>query len=122
MDTPVTVPVKVGERMIDMRPPTDTQIIALLDFDRQATLLDKMSDGPEKNVRSVALARRSLILIEKLIATPSDWDWLMDEMMAASMSWEEFNEIPERLFVALEGLGNRASRRSTAKPTRTRKA
>ena len=122
MNEPLTVPITVGGREVLMRPPTEGQVIALLDFERQATLLDKMADGPDKNMRSVALARRSLLLVEKLVAVPADWDWMMDSMMENTLDWDEFNEIPSRLFTALEGMGNRAARRSAAKATRTRKA
>jgi hypothetical protein len=102
-------------------PPHDSQIVALLDFERQAGLLAKMSEGPEKNTRSLALARRSLMLVEKLTVDPADWDWLMDSMVTQEVEWEEFNDLPYRLFEALEKTGNRASRRSAARATRTRK-
>lgn len=122
MTTPlITAPVKVGGRMIDMRPPSETQLAALLDFERQATLLDRMPDGPEKNKRSITLARRSLVLVEKLTVNSEDWDWMMDSMMDESLDWTEFNEIPGRLFDALGANDNRAARRSAAKATRTRK-
>lgn len=116
-----TAMVKVGERMIEMRPPSETQLAALLDFDRQATLLDKMPNGEEKNKRSITLARRSLVLVEKLTINSEDWDWMMDSMMDESLDWPEFNEIPGRLFDALSADDNRASRRAAAKSTRTRK-
>jgi hypothetical protein len=121
MDEPLTVPVEIGGRTITMRPPNDSQIVALLDFERQAGLLAKRSEGPEKNTRSLALARRSLMLVEKLTVDPADWDWLMDSMVTQEVEWEEFNDLPYRLFEALEKTGNRASRRSAARATRTRK-
>lgn len=119
MDEPLTASVKVGEREITMRSPTKTQILSLLDFERQAALLDKLPDGDDKDKRSVTLARRSLILIEKITMDPADWDWIMDSMMAEEIDWSEFNDIPYRLFEALERQGNRATRR--AKATRVRK-
>lgn len=120
MTEPLIVPVKVGGRMVDMRPPNENQLAALLDFERQASLLDKMQDGPERNQRSVALARRSLLLIEKLMVNPADWDQAMDDMITGDLGWPDFNDIPNNLFDALEASGNRAARRSAAKVARTR--
>lgn len=117
----ITAPVKVGARMVEMRAPSETQLAALLDFERQAGLLDKMPNGVDKNKRSITLARRSLVLIEKLTVNGEDWDWMMDSMMEESLDWAEFNEIPGRLFDALGANDNRASRRAAAKATRTRK-
>ncbi len=117
----ITAPVKVGARMVEMRAPSETQLAALLDFERQAGLLDKMPNGVDKNKRSITLARRSLVLIEKLTVNGEDWDWMMDSMMDESLDWAEFNEIPGRLFDALGANDNRASRRAAAKATRTRK-
>lgn len=121
MTEPLTVPVRIGGRDVTMRPPSETQLAALLDFERQAGLLDKMQDGVDKNKRSVTLARRSLLLVEKLIVDAADWDWLMDSMVEQSVEWDEFNDIPSRLFDALSANDNRAARRAAAKTTRARK-
>lgn len=122
MTEPLAVPVKVGARMVQMRAPNDAQLTALLDFERQAMLLNKMSDGQEKNARSVTLAKRSLLLVEKLVVDHADWDTMMDDMITGELGWTEFNDIPVNLFEALEATGNRSARRSAAKASRTRQA
>lgn len=119
---PLTAPVELGPRTVTMRMLTDSQMAALLDFQRQAELLERMPDGEDKNRRAVTLARRCLLMTEKLIVDPEDWDWAMDCMITGELSFEDLTALPARLLAALVAAPtNRAERRTVAKASRTRR-
>lgn len=120
--TELTAPVALGERTIQMRMLTDSQMAALLDFQRQGELLERMADGEEKNKRAVTLARRCLLMTEKLIVDPEDWDWAMDCMITGELTFPDLTSLPARLLESLvEQAPNRAERRSVAKASRTQR-
>lgn len=120
--TELTAPVALGDRTIQMRMLSDSQMAALLDFQRQAELLERMPDGEDKNKRAVTLARRCLLMTEKLIVDPDDWDWAMDSMITGELDFPELTSLPARLLDSLvEQAPNRAARRSVAKATRTQR-
>lgn len=110
--TDSTHAVTVNDREISFKAPTDGQILVLSRLMRGAKQID--TDDPEQINLGLTEMSKILDIIDAMIEDPIDRDWVEEQMIKGTL---DLNALLEGFQDAVNGEGNRATKRAAKKTT-----